>query len=343
MQTKPQINKYKQNKIMKKVLLVLIALVATVCVNAQQIAVVKGSETKLYSSLKDAINGAEDGSVVYLPGGGFPIADSDTIKKKLTIIGISHTANSDNADGRTTINGKLFFGEGSSGSALMGCYVSGDVNIGVGAAVNDILLRYNNMNSVQVKNSQCRAIEINQCYVRNTSDMGRTNTKLTNNIIHSVKSVNGGLITNNIFTSNFYHYDGHYYYYAINADNTIVAYNVILTSGVTGSQQVWSVFSGSNSEIKHNMIRKKDWGDDCVNISDEWSDVFEKNAGVTPSSNYHFKEKYQEYEGDFLYGGTGFSKNALPPVPYISDCDIDEQTDAEGKLRVNIKVKAVTE
>lgn len=44
-----------------------------------------------------------------------------------------------------------------------------------------------------------------------------------------------------------------------------------------------------------------------------------------------------------IYGGTGFSDGALPPVPYIQECDVDEQTDAEGKLRINIKVKAVKE
>ena len=320
-----------------------VALLATVCVNAQQIAVVNGGATTLYSNLKDAIGGAEDGSVIYLPGGGFPIADTDTVKKKLTIIGISHTATSDNADGRTTINGKLIFGEGSSGSGLMGCYVSSDVIIGAGAAVNDVLLRYNNMNSVQVKNSGCRGIEVNQSYLRNTSDMGGTNVKLTNNIIHSVKGINGGLITNNIFTSNYTYYDGNYFHYAINASNTVIAYNVILTTGVSGSYHVWSVFTGSNSEVHHNMIYKKDWGVDCVNISVEWSNVFENHAGVTPSSNYHFKEEYKKYEGLYLYGGTGFKKDPLPPVPYITDCNVDEQTDAEGKLHINIKVKAVTE
>ena len=327
----------------QKIFSLFVALLATVAIQAQQIAVVNGGTTKLYSNLKDAIEGAEDGSVIYLPGGGFPIADTDTVKKKLTIIGISHTANSDNADGRTTINGKLIFGKGSSGSALMGCYVSGDVFIGAGAAVNDVLLRYDNMNSVQVKNSGCRGIEVNQSYVRNTSDMGGTNAKLTNNIMHSVKNVNGGLITNNIFTSNYTYYDGVYFHYAIGANNTIVAYNVILTTSVSGASHAWSIFTGSNSEKHHNMLYQKNWGDDCVNISDEWSEVFENNAGVTPSSNYHFKEKYIEYEGLYLYGGTGFSKNAQPPVPYISDCNVDEQTDAEGKLHINIKVKAVSE
>ena len=67
------------------------------------------------------------------------------------------------------------------------------------------------------------------------------------------------------------------------------------------------------------------------------------NAGVTPSSNYHFKEKYIEYESSYLYGGTGFSDGALPPIPYFKDIKVDEQTDAEGKLNIRINVKAVTD
>ena len=44
-----------------------------------------------------------------------------------------------------------------------------------------------------------------------------------------------------------------------------------------------------------------------------------------------------------IFGGTGFNKGALPPVPYIQSYEIDEQTDAEGKLNIRINVKAVTE
>lgn len=104
---------------MKKIFLILVvALMATVNASAQQIAVVTGSATQVCQTLKEAIECAQDGSVIYLPGGGFAIHDSVKINKQLTIMGISHKANSDNADGCTKILGNLFFNEGSSNSAI---------------------------------------------------------------------------------------------------------------------------------------------------------------------------------------------------------------------------------
>ena len=71
---------------MKKYLFaLLVAILATTSVNAQQISVVSASgSTTLYNSLPEAIKGASANSVLYLPGGGFNIADSVIITKKLT-------------------------------------------------------------------------------------------------------------------------------------------------------------------------------------------------------------------------------------------------------------------
>ena len=54
----------------KKLFLLYAALVWTVSLMAQKISVVSPEgDTKLYKTLQEAINGAKDGSVVYLPGG----------------------------------------------------------------------------------------------------------------------------------------------------------------------------------------------------------------------------------------------------------------------------------
>lgn len=141
---------------MKKILSVVVALVATMSVSAQRIVVVTGSNTKTCQTLKDAIDGSSNGSVIYLPGGGFQIHDSVKITKRVTIMGIGHKALSENADGNTVISGNLWFNAGSSGSAVMGCYISGDVNIGDGdASIHNVFVKYCNLNSVQVKNNTC--------------------------------------------------------------------------------------------------------------------------------------------------------------------------------------------
>ena len=101
-------------------------------------------------------------------------------------------------------------------------------------------------------------------------------------------------------------------------------------------------------QVNGTLLKSGTYGDESVAISD-LTGIFVKYAGISTQSDFHFNEDFKKTDnykkciGKGIYGGTGFSEGALPPVPYISDCDVDEQTDAEGKLRVNIKVKAVTE
>ena len=85
---------------------------------------------------------------------------------------------------------------------------------------------------------------------------------------------------------------------------------------------------------------KGSWGEDCVNVEEDWSEVFVNNRGITPYSDLHFKEAYKQYSDKGIYGGTGFSDSALPPVPYIVSKSIPQQTDASGKLRIRVAVKA---
>ena len=327
---------------MKKVFLSLIvAMVATISMSAQQIAVVKGDVTKVYTTLKDAIEGAEDGSVVYLPGGTYSIADDVKITKKLNIIGVSHKVNSDNIDGNTTISGNLFFEDGSSRSAIMGCYITGNVNIGNELSpVNHIVIKYCNLNAVLVNNPECVDIEINRNYIRKVSNFGQAHDKITinNNVLYSIESLEGGVIANNIITRN----DGKRYS-AIIANNTTIIGNIIFVKPGHTIDVDYRIHSGSNCQASNNMTREN-WGTDCVVVSEDWSNVFEKNNGISTSSIFHFTENYKDYENKIgIYAGTGFSDGALPPIPYFQSYEVDEQTDAEGKLNIRINVKAVTE
>ena len=325
----------------KKLFIVCAALVWTVALVAQNISVVAANgSTKLYRTLQTAIEGADPNSVIYLPGGGFSIDDSVKITKKLTIIGIGHKAKNDNADGVTTISGNLFFNEGSSSSAVMGCYITGDVNIGEGGAVvNDVLIKFCNLNSIQVKNSTCQETVVNQNFIRSNSEFNSTNGLIHNNITYSLSGVKGGRITYNIITASVFAYTPGYtrYYSSIKADESIIANNILISRNNAG------YLYGSNCSINHNMTQD-DWGDYCINIGEvDWNDVFVNyNGGViSPISDFHFKEAYKQYENQVgIYAGDGFNDKQLAPVPYIVAKKIDEQTDAAGKLNIKIRVKA---
>ena len=332
---------------MKKLFLTFaFAIVATLTAMAQQISVVSTTgATTLYRTLQDAIEGADPGSVIYLPGGGFSIADSVKINKKLTIIGIGHKSNNDNVDGVTTISGNLFFNEGSSSSAVIGCYITGDVNIGEDGNVDNVLITYCNLNGIGVINNLCMETTVKQNYIRGSAVFNGSKATVSNNIVGGgIGKVNGGQILNNIIVGHYH--DGtpgrfHLDYGCIGASNSLIKGNLITTTtNYSNDAYYFQMLIGGNNTIISNMS-KYDFGDDCINLGEvDWNNVFVKYNGVSATSNFHFKEDYTQYEGQVgIYHGT-FNDNQLAPVPYIVDKRVDEQTDASGKLNVKIRVKA---
>lgn len=315
----------------KKLFIVCAALVWTAALMAQQIAVVTGSTTKMCQTLQDAIDKASNGSVIYLPGGGFQISDDVKIIKRVSIIGIGHKAVSENADGNTVISGNLYFNEGSDGSAVMGCYISGDVKIGYDEkSVNNILVKLCNLNSVQVKSNKCSGTIVNQNYIRNNSSFNAAPAEFTNNVAHSINQLFGGTINNNIIKgSSFIIYD---------CDNSTISNNVFLSRGTYGP-----LYLCSNYLASENMTNNGSCGDDPIYLEGvNWNDVFVNynNGAISPASDFHFKGEYTQYSDCGIYGGSSFDPQAMPPVPYIVSKNIASQTDSSGMLSVKVRVKA---
>ena len=290
----------------------------TMCM-AQRIAVVsENGGTSVFETLQEAINAADNGSIIYLPGGGFPLSDDVVITKKLCIIGLGYSVKSENVDGSTVISGNLWFNENSSGSSVMGCYITGNVNIGNdGASVNDVVVKYCNLNSIQVKNNNSLGTMVNQNYLRNGSNLAR-GTAFTNNVTPGISSENGTIL-NNLFVN------------SSNFTTCYVAHNIFVNGqGI-----------GNNNTFYANMA-KSDVGDYPVNVSEiEWTDLFVNynNAAIAPASDFHFTEDYKlKYGSCGIYAGTGFNDSGQPPMPYISAKSIPGQTDASGILNVRLRV-----
>lgn len=321
---------------MKKIIVLLVLAAMAATMSAQQIAVVTSNgSTTMCQTLADAISKAGNNSVIYLPAGGFQISDDVKITHKITIVGVTHKANSDNAEGNTVISGSLFFNEGSSNSCVMGCYISGNIKIGWdNSSVNNILVKYCNVNAVDVYSNKCSGTKVNQNYLRATCELGYSEATYTNNVMYRLTYMTGGLISNNIFC-----YGGNGY--TMNSVNNATISNNIF---------IYASFNSIGScQITNNMTRNYDWGDDSINLHvDNWNGVFKKNLGVTPASEFEFIGDYATYNGKVgIYctddGGTGFSDGCMPPVPYVSIKRIDEQTDASGNLKVQVRVTAVSE
>ncbi len=319
---------------MKTKLFLFIAFLGVISVNAKEISVVSPSgTTTLYETLDQAIQNAQSGSTLYLSGGGFIMTDSIKIKKKLTIIGIGHHTKNDNADGNTIVQGNICFESGADNSAVMGIYLAGNINIGTAEnAVKNVLIRYCNINSVQVLNSGCLELVVNQNYVRNNATFGNADTKITNNVIHSISNVNGGEIKNNLIR----HY--HPYHFLTNINHSIIKNNI--NCECYGGNTI----SGSNNTIDNNMGEAYSYGDNYKIVSN--TEMFENLSGITSLGNFHLKEGCiginagTDGKDIGIYGGTGFSDSALPPIPRIVSKSIPEQTDENGKLKIQIRVKA---
>ena len=332
---------------MKRILSIAVALVATITVGAQNIAVVSPSNsTKIYQTLDEAITNAEKGSIIYIPGGGFTVTDNAKIDKKLTIMGVSHRGDTDNVDGASIISGNLNVIENSSGSAVIGVYVSGDINVGTSTdSVTNFTVRYCNVNSITVKHGKSSGMVINQCYLRNTSDFANCNVRLTNNIMHSAKQINGGYIDHNVITASTSVYVGDWDYnyksYALgHVSSSTITNNFILNGANT--------HRGDNCFASNNCIGTGTWAENPIQLPEktEWKAVFEAPDGIKITSKYKVLEgspaKGAALDGTDLgiYGGSGFSDEALAPIPRIVSKKVAEQTDGSGKLQIEVTVKA---
>lgn len=322
---------------MKRKILFAVALLATMTAAAQNIAAVSPSNaTTIFQTLDEAIAGAESGSTIYLPGGGFQIKDETKINKKLTIMGVSHRGDTDNVDGATVISGNLHFEGGSSGSAVLGVYLTGDINVGTGTdPVTNFTVRYCNVNSIKVKHSQSSGMVVNQCYIRDTARFGNCNVRLENNILHSLFDVNGGIIDHNIIIS-------------IAPGTSVTFYNVNNTSILNNFLNSGRGISGGNCQLLNNCIGTGSMGDNPVIIDEGvnlWDDVFYANKGVSILSDYRLKGSWGKGKATDgtdigIYGGTGFKDEALAPIPRIVSKKVDESTDGSGKLQIEVTVKA---
>ena len=333
---------------MKRFYLMAVATFMSVAAWAQNIAVVSpGNSTSIYQTLDDAIAGADPGSTIYLPGGGFQINDETTIDKKLTIMGVSHRGDTDHVDGATVISGNLNFVGGSSGSAVLGAYISGNINVGTETDyVLNLTARYCNVNSFQVKHSQSSGMVVNQCYLRNTSDFGKTNVNINNCIVHSIIKISGGKINHNIVTSKYGFQTGtgwtgwpiYAYYPVYDIADAIITDNFFLDWG--------NGHSGDNCQISNNCIGTGSWGDNPIIIEEEvnlWDDVFYANKGVSIYSDYRLKGSWGKNAAtdgtDIGIYGNILNKKDYVPIPRIVSKKVDEQTDGSGKLKVEVKVK----
>ena len=331
----------------KSILTFIMAIAAVVAVQAQQISVVSPQgATTLFTDLNIAIREAAPGSIVYLSGGAFQISDTTKITKKLTIIGTGYRTDNGNVDGHTLVTGKINFMKGADNSTLMGIYLTGDLNIAdASGSVNTLLVRYCNLYRVSVGNAECHEVLINQNYIRlGPSIGGGSPIRFENNILHSIFNINGGIISNNVVlhatTFNFSRPSAIGSFSSSRVANNLFFAEVSPDVGLQHGNNTFfnNYFLPSSAALAAQI--------DGLIIENIEEFIVGPNNGVSTTSNFHLKNgspgKNAGTDGTDIgiYGGTGFNDLALPPIPRIVAKRIAEQTDEQGNLKVQVKVKA---
>lgn len=329
----------------KHLILSTLALLASYAVQAQDIAVqAPDNSTVIYHDINKAIYNAPAGSTVFLPAGSFTVSDTILIKKKLTIVGVGHR--SDTPGGHTQVAGNFNFRIGSDNSSLLGVYLTGNVNIAnAEGAVNNFILQFCNINSLQVTNSSCDSF-INQNFIRAESHGGQSSMTITNNIISGrILDLNKTVCSNNVFTSGYPNAETSF----IDNINNSVIKNNFLEGGAIG-YNAWG--NSSTNNIIRNNIFSKDynyWGTatygENYTINSDWNNIFINFTNNLTLNDYHLKSNIGKNAGTDgtdigIYGGTGFSDTALPPYPQITFKNIPGQTDEYGNLKIQVKVRA---
>lgn len=326
------------------------------------IAVEHSSSTTFHSSLDSALAYSSNGDNIYLPGGTFS-ATGLIIDKSVHIIGVGYNPDSSQSTSPTLLIGDINIESTASNGSIMGLLIQGKV-----------YFNYDNLNVNNYKISRCYLLGglIYFPYPNNSQ-----NIILTENIIdgayspylgssyHSILG-RGALIFcyNNIFNR----------YISAVGENSVFKNNIFLCVdnyyGILSSNKIiiennvfflHSFTSITNSSIKNNSFRFSltNGYDGNFNFlsNNKYNSADSIFIGIPNSNLFLFTNvlkvdfRLTSYSSGKnagtdgtdigIYGGLyPWKVGGLPNTPHIQYKTLKGTTESDGKLKVNIKVKA---
>lgn len=335
---------------MKKVVILFVfALLALSSgLKAQVFVVESGSTTTTYATIKLAVNALVDGDKLYLPPGQFSLVgctwtgysgnenngNTLAIKKRVSIYGAGYNQG---ANSTIIVDGTFMITRDAAGTTLTGVRFEGYLTLD--NVSNTMITRCMTNNYLPVLGTGSNNY-ISECEIQNVSVDQNNGIILTKSLIKSTNTnCWNSTISNNIF---FY----------INHN----LYNCSLFN---------NVFVGNRSDVNSNL--SVTYANNCSFSYNYW-------IGANPSSpasynntfnnekvNQNFSTTFVDFNnGDYhlktgcvginagndgkdvgVYGtAIPFKENRLPAIPYFAIKTISAETDASGKLPVNITVQA---
>ncbi len=340
---------------MKSHVLILFLLLTIVGVNAQQVIVVQGvTKTSAYPTIAAAVEAAQNGDYVYIPGGIFA-EENITITKQLNIIGAGHYPDSTKATGRTVINGSIIFNNGSDYSTIQGIYVNNAIQIGTTcelAKVKNILISRCNVGSIRLAASNsgttcgARYINIRECIIRNTFIVSMTQDVLVENSIINctIRDVNGNVQFKNC--NIIIPLDRNHFIYNVNSCKfTNCIFNTVNQNYVDYSTQYPNTFE--NCTMPNVWAGINTYINCKFNVHPDSIFVNTKIENFQYTHDYHLRPNSQAKGAGTngtdcgIYGGENpYKEGAVPMNPHIWYKNIPNITDNQGKLNIKIGVTA---
>ncbi|MFW6277068.1 MAG: hypothetical protein ACOC1J_00245 [Prolixibacteraceae bacterium] len=336
---------------MKKFTLISLLIACTFFLHAQKVALHNTSGVQIFTGVDgflEACNSAVSGDTIYLAGGGF--SSPGTIDKRLLIFGAGHYPDSTAVTSKTIINGYINLTENADGFHIEGVDITGNFTTQTNHAVDHIKIKYCRIQGVlrisgDQSNPAINLMLANSVITGKVELPNAQNAGIFNSLFNGeISGTYGNLFQNNIFLLN--NKSNLTYKYTLIGNNNTLENNIFLR---TQDREI----SGTSNIIKNNITPKTDpfWGTTPVASGNytgvEVTTIFVNQTGnvFDYTHNYHLQapEAYPGTDGAEvgIYGGTHtYKEGAVPSNPHFVIGNIAPQSDAEGKLNIEIKVTA---
>ncbi len=315
------------------------------------IAVQNGNNVTLYNQLDSAINQANNGDTIYIPGGNY-FGDLH-INKEVHIIGTGYNQDSMVSMIPTRIFGPTFFHLGSDSTTITGIFFASPITRYNTELVSSVIitrsflaggfnLNLTNWTFIQnVIEGMTQAVYAEKCNFFNNIFSSLTNFR-------DLPKFNDCQFRNNIFLHGV---TGNRVSFPIGSTNSLIENNIFL------QQDYGSVSEHCANSIFNNNLFVENWlASNCPNclgsnniISQEQTSIFINQVGNNYNNlhSYHLKSsspgKNAGTDGKDIgiYGGLfPWKDGALPSIPHVILKQISNTTDQNGNLQINMVVKA---
>lgn len=321
----------------------------------QQIFTVDHNGTSsVFTHLDSAINGAQAGDVINLPGG--LISFSGTIRKGVSLVGAGFFLDSTVATSQTIITNTVSLKNGASNLSASGIYFQANLSID---SCSNVLISRCRTASVNVTRSQNNIFS--GSVISGVIDFDAGNASSLNNTIQNC------IIYNNIYAVQLTVKNSIIFKPSVPGTNVYFLYSNIYSQSAAVSNSVFQnniIYQGS-SPMGGSSNYNYYYNNIFTNVNNGSNSLFVNNqANVSPGSlllggstmntlsfstsdNFHLVNPGPGVGAGLggtdcgIYGGTTpWKEGALPYNPHIQQATIPSITDQNGNLNVIFKVKA---